>query len=462
VGELERLGGTRRCAPASGPPAARVLPRSQPPPALGTSGEERTGPISTSHATSPHPLAPFHRYEDVTTLLCDPSCSGSGIVTSPDRLYDAALIGAGGAAADDSAKRVAALAKFQAMVVLKAFSFPAATRVSYSTCSLHEEENEGVVASVLKWQVDRITRKRERDAAESGEPVDASPIDESELFELVECLPAWPHRGRPTHGLDEAQAKMVVRTAAEHGTNGFFVAVFERKKPPPPPPPRPLGPPGTARVVVLLELSGLLVLRARRPLKGKPPSLVAGGEALYTRPGAVALCQWLAAHPRVTLGFMTSMRPDAAARAAGAALGGGDAAAAAPEAVYARDASAKRDRASASTLDTLRDLERVWARAGGVAHGAGPERTLAIDSSAKKMKEHPDNVLVVPPFGLDELNAGDDDGLDALRFRLEQLLAEAPDDVREWVRREKALATLDGGAAGAAAAGAAGAAAAAA
>lgn len=51
--------------------------------------------------------------------------------------------------ADDDAQRLHSLARLQTALVLHALRFPAAVRVCYSTCSVHEQENEAVVRAVL-------------------------------------------------------------------------------------------------------------------------------------------------------------------------------------------------------------------------------------------------------------------------------------------------------------------------
>eukprot|EP00898_Chlorokybus_atmophyticus_P000386 jgi/Chlat1/1348/Chrsp119S01770 len=140
----------------------------------------------------------------VQAILLDPSCSGSGTVARRlDRLLPSSQPTATADTERDArdAKRVEQLAKFQEAALRHALSFPGVTRVVYSTCSIHERENEGVVAAVLLY------------AAEQG-------------FQPEKTLPEWPRRGLPgtPHG------DCFVRVdAEEHQTDGFFVALFVRQ-----------------------------------------------------------------------------------------------------------------------------------------------------------------------------------------------------------------------------------------
>ncbi|KAJ2761333.1 hypothetical protein IWQ57_006079, partial [Coemansia nantahalensis] len=157
------------------------------------------------------------QYAAVEYALVDPSCSGSGIVNRMDALVDAYIAGAGrgpAAASDDAdaaraqAARLQKLAEFQTSVVLHAMRFPGVNRVSYSTCSVHVEENEAVVARVLAAQ------------------------PEFALAPADQVIPTWPRRGLEAAGLTAAQAAALVRALPEDGTNGFFVAGFVRVAPP--------------------------------------------------------------------------------------------------------------------------------------------------------------------------------------------------------------------------------------
>lgn len=88
----------------------------------------------------------------------------------------------------------------QETALLHALQFPALQRLVYSTCSIHQRENEDVVAAVL-------------------------PAATAAGFRLVDPFPMWHRRGLPV--LEGSE--LLVRTDAHaDGTDGFFVAVFER------------------------------------------------------------------------------------------------------------------------------------------------------------------------------------------------------------------------------------------
>ncbi|GMS84575.1 hypothetical protein PENTCL1PPCAC_6750, partial [Pristionchus entomophagus] len=129
------------------------------------------------------------QYAQVEYALVDPPCSGSGIVKRMDEWL--------GGGIDEY--RLSKLANLQAMLVKHAMSLPSLKRVVYSTCSVHETENELVVAEVLK---------------------DVS------HFRVVEgVLPEWTERGRETY---EFGRHCLRADPSKTATNGFFVAVFER------------------------------------------------------------------------------------------------------------------------------------------------------------------------------------------------------------------------------------------
>ncbi|KAK4795686.1 hypothetical protein SAY86_028012 [Trapa natans] len=136
-------------------------------------------------------------YSKIRAILLDPSCSGSG--TTANRLdhllpsYDANT---------QDAERLNKLASFQKKALAHALSFPAVERVVYSTCSIHQIENEDVVASIL-------------------------PLATSLGFQLAAPFPKWNRRGLPVFSGSE----YLLRTDPVEDKEGFFIALFIRKDP---------------------------------------------------------------------------------------------------------------------------------------------------------------------------------------------------------------------------------------
>jgi putative methyltransferase len=146
-------------------------------------------------------------YASVRALLLDPSCSGSGTeVNRGDILLRDAFGDDDEEENDVDAEdaRINKLAAFQKSVLTHAFTFPEVERISYSTCSVHNKENEEVVRDVL-------------DAAKQHG------------FRLAHALPKWHRRGVAINGLSEADARCLIRAdPIDDDMEGFFVAVFKR------------------------------------------------------------------------------------------------------------------------------------------------------------------------------------------------------------------------------------------
>ncbi|BFZ64262.1 hypothetical protein YB2330_005402 [Saitoella coloradoensis] len=161
--------------------------------------------------TQVKPMDP--NYKDVTHILLDPSCSGSGIVNRLDYLLDNKAAATEEEEAEEKAKddeRLASLADFQNTLVQHAMAFPNARRITYSTCSIHAIENEHVVLRILASKVAKQRKWR--------------------VAKRAHCLPTWDSRGIPEEaGGDADIAEGVVRcTPGKDGTIGFFVCLFER------------------------------------------------------------------------------------------------------------------------------------------------------------------------------------------------------------------------------------------
>ncbi|CAO3695263.1 unnamed protein product [Umbelopsis ramanniana] len=141
------------------------------------------------------------KYAQVEYLLLDPSCSGSGIISRLDHLVDDEQEANG-------TERLDSLAEFQIAVIQHAMKFPKAKKVVYSTCSIHPQENEHVVKTILASNDDFVLGPRS------------------------ETIPTWSRRGlvEECNG-DKDIAESVIRTnPSEDYTNGFFVACFLRKE----------------------------------------------------------------------------------------------------------------------------------------------------------------------------------------------------------------------------------------
>ena len=137
-------------------------------------------------------------FRNVNFMVVDPTCSSSGLIHErlDQRLkwaYPTPTLLA------SEAKKVLNLGIFQTSIVSHAMSFPSLVRITYSTCSINNEENEDVVKKVLELHPE---------------------------FELIPALPSWPNRGL---SIIENGNYCIRCDPLKDGTHGFFVALFQRK-----------------------------------------------------------------------------------------------------------------------------------------------------------------------------------------------------------------------------------------
>ncbi|KAG5358136.1 25S rRNA (cytosine(2278)-C(5))-methyltransferase [Yarrowia sp. B02] len=152
-------------------------------------------------------------FPEVEGILVDPSCSGSGIF---GRKHEDAAAEETNRDDQKDQFRLHKLSEFQFRIVKHALLFGSAKKVVYSTCSIHNIENEEVVQKLLlDSQV----------AAEGWQ-----------LAPKVRVLPLWERRGDPTGFSDfpenqrAAMAEGVVRALPKvDGGIGFFAACFEKR-----------------------------------------------------------------------------------------------------------------------------------------------------------------------------------------------------------------------------------------
>lgn len=205
-----------------------------------------------------------NEFANVGAILLDPSCSGTGIVGRDDAIKIHLPEAHGGrvtsekpskgkkrkrgddaSKTDDSAavlnvdvddstpeetpfegklsERLSALSSFQLHILTHAMRFPNARKITYSTCSIHFEENEAVVFQALATSV----------AKERGWSI-------LKREGQVEGLKKWHRRGvweddKLNYDIDETTKANVLDACircdkgTEEGTMGFFVAAFIRE-----------------------------------------------------------------------------------------------------------------------------------------------------------------------------------------------------------------------------------------
>lgn len=194
-------------------------------------------------------------WDGIGTLLLDPSCSGSGIVGRDEKLNvilpskessdpvkaqfkkrkrktmtNTAPIALDvpeeiptddGKPSDQLAVRLTALSMFQLKLLLHAFHFPNARKITYSTCSIYAEENEHVVMKALGSTI----------AQERGWQI-------LRREDQISGMKAWKIRGDVEACTDDvdsigkeeiAEACIRCEKGTEEGTQGFFVAGFVRQ-----------------------------------------------------------------------------------------------------------------------------------------------------------------------------------------------------------------------------------------
>ena len=149
-------------------------------------------------------------YNFATAILLDPSCSGSGVMRSLERLGDIQ-----DANEKRDMHRINTLRDFQVKALRKTFQFSNVDTIVYSTCSIHVEENESVVAELL------------------NDP-ELSIIERGWDLKAPARLQGWHRRGLQFPGLSQKQSDCLIRCNIEDGMIGFFVAVFKKNPNPNP------------------------------------------------------------------------------------------------------------------------------------------------------------------------------------------------------------------------------------
>ncbi|KAF2673160.1 putative NOL1/NOP2/sun domain protein [Microthyrium microscopicum] len=202
------------------------------------------------------------QYSRTTGILLDPSCSGSGIVGRDEEpAFHVPTIPAQSAiqpghkskkrkrsrqvekqraaesppvqeesieeADDETEKRLEALASFQLKLLLHGMKFPDARRIVYSTCSIHVQENEGVVIQALMSEAARSNGWTILPRMQQPPGLQAWSIRglRSECEQLMASL---PHAAGLPSAKEVAEACIRCEKGTAEGTMGFFVCGFSR------------------------------------------------------------------------------------------------------------------------------------------------------------------------------------------------------------------------------------------
>ena len=196
--------------------------------------------------------------DSISSLLLDPSCSGSGIVGREDNpsiilpnrhvetpvkanlkkrkrkattkfgptpvdMEEATLQVTNNA--ETHRNRLEVLSAFQVKLILHAFQFPKSRKITYSTCSIYAEENEHVIIRALTSSLARQKGWRILRRAEQVSGVKAWSI----RGDVNACRELLVKDGMEDVDVDEvAEGCIRCEKGTTEGTQGFFVAAFTR------------------------------------------------------------------------------------------------------------------------------------------------------------------------------------------------------------------------------------------
>lgn len=120
--------------------------------------------------------------------------------------------------------RLKNLQTFQISVIKHAMKLPRLRYLVYSTCSIHTEENEDVVATILSQQNDEITSS----SSSSSSSGNGSAVNSCWDVIAPQRFTSWTRRGVSHPGLTQSQSDCLIRCDPADQTSGFFVALFKK------------------------------------------------------------------------------------------------------------------------------------------------------------------------------------------------------------------------------------------
>jgi len=149
------------------------------------------------------------------------------------------------------------------------------------------------------------------------------------------------------------------------------------------------------KLLVLLDMNGTIILRSDSKVKSKQPEFRHNEKYYYIRDYAKSLIMFLLENREfIQIAFYTSMRYENAAPCVQSLV---DEELYRDIYIYDRKFN-KDDPLKRNKWDTMRNLPQLWAAEDTPAYGFTEYSTLMIDDSLSKMRDYPDNCLLIPEY----------------------------------------------------------------
>jgi len=194
--------------------------------------------------------------------------------------------------------------------------------------------------------------------------------------------------------------------------------------------------PTKPKLLVLVDMNGTLLHRSKLNLG--PCDFKVMDLHCYFRNLAKQFVRWLSSNADLDFCFYTSMKKKSASPLADQLMPRGQ------KAHLLDQSFNKRDELGENSWSMMRDLPRVWASREHPSFGHSEKTTIMIDDSMSKMREYPDNVVILKEFTEADVHESKrlaDDTLAATTHFIEILLRywkerEDVDDIRLIMREE--------------------------
>jgi hypothetical protein len=168
-------------------------------------------------------------------------------------------------------------------------------------------------------------------------------------------------------------------------------------------------------ILILLDMNGTLLIRHPSKILDFPPDLFFNDRYYYIRPHVKYFLQWLNDIHFVKLAFYTSMQYKNANAALSSLVGNNS-----QIFLYAQEYN-KSDPHGDKPWSMLRDLPKIWNCKDTPAYNHNHYNTLMIDDSISKMREYPDNVLVIPEYSVEMVTYENDKTIQQLTSCIEDI-----------------------------------------